>query len=81
VDQFTPQVTREDVERILQRDFPVEQWKEFREMIQLVQVRETSQPYYCALEICLEKWMELGVLLTHGGYRSTVALRGVDRRK
>jgi hypothetical protein len=55
VDQFTPQVTREDVERILQRDFPVEQWKEFREMIQLVQVRETSQPYYRALEVFLEK--------------------------
>ena len=43
MDQFTPQVTREDVERILQRDFPVEQWQELREMIQLVQVREKDR--------------------------------------
>ena len=32
------------------------------------------------LEAFLKKKMELGVLLTHGGYRSTVALRGVAQR-
>ena len=43
MDQFTPQVTQEDVERVLQRDFPAEHWEELREMIQLVQVREKDR--------------------------------------
>ena len=43
MDQFTPQVSQDDVERVLQRDFPVEHWQELREMIQLVQVREKDR--------------------------------------
>ena len=43
MDQFTPQVTQEDVERVLQRDFPAEHWEELREMIQLVHVREKDR--------------------------------------
>jgi hypothetical protein len=39
MEQFIPQVTQEDVERVLQRDFPAEHWQELREMIQRVQVR------------------------------------------
>jgi len=40
VDQFVPEVNQEDVERVLQRDFPVEHWQEAREMMQRVQVIE-----------------------------------------
>ena len=43
MDQFTPHVTHEDVERILQRDFPAEHWEELRKIIKLVQVRETDR--------------------------------------
>ena len=43
MEQFTPKVTQEDVERILQRDFPAEHWQGLREMIQLVQVREKDR--------------------------------------
>src|SRR5574341_1119981 len=43
MDQFTPQVTQEDVERVLQRDFPAEHWEELGEMIQLVHVREKDR--------------------------------------
>ena len=41
--QFVPQVSQEDIQRVLQRDFPVEHWQELREMIQLVQVREKDR--------------------------------------
>ena len=40
MDQFIPQVGQEDVDRVLQRDFPVEHRQELRKLIQLVQVRE-----------------------------------------
>lgn len=43
MDQFTPQVNQEDVERVLQRDFPVEHWEELREMIRRVHVREKDR--------------------------------------
>jgi hypothetical protein len=43
VDQFTPQVTQEDIERVLQRDFPATHWQEIREMIQQCQVREKDR--------------------------------------
>lgn len=43
MDQFTPQVNQEDVERVLQRDFPAEHWQELREIIQRVQVREKDR--------------------------------------
>ena len=50
MDQFTPQVNQEDVERVLQRDFPVEHWQELREMIQLVQVREKDRVILACLK-------------------------------
>jgi hypothetical protein len=43
VDQFTPQVGQEDVERVLQRDFPAEHWQELREMISRLQVTEKDR--------------------------------------
>jgi hypothetical protein len=43
VDQFTPQVDQEDVERVLQRDFPVDHRQELREMMQRLEVREKDR--------------------------------------
>jgi hypothetical protein len=43
MDQFAPQVSQDDVERVLERDFPVEHWQELREMIQRVHVREKDR--------------------------------------
>jgi hypothetical protein len=40
MNQFTPQVSEQDIERVLRRDFPVERQQELREMIQDVQVIE-----------------------------------------
>ena len=38
--QFVPQVSEEDIERVLRRDFPAEHHQELWEMIQRVEVRE-----------------------------------------
>lgn len=43
MDQFVPDVNPEDVERILERDFPAEAWDELRRMIEQVQVREKDR--------------------------------------
>jgi len=43
VDQFVPEVSREDVERILKRDFPVEVRDELREMIEQIDVIEKNR--------------------------------------
>ena len=40
MNQFTPQVSEQDIERVLRRDFPVEHQQELREMIQSIQVIE-----------------------------------------
>jgi DNA anti-recombination protein RmuC len=40
VDQFIPQVNEDDVERVLQRDFPVGHWQELRQMMQQVEITE-----------------------------------------
>ena len=43
MEQFTPHVTQEDVERVLQRDFPSEHWEEVRAMSRVVQVWEKDR--------------------------------------
>ena len=40
MNQFTPQVSEQDIERVLRRDFPVEHQQGLREMIQSIQVIE-----------------------------------------
>lgn len=40
MNQFTPKVRAQDIERVLRRDFPVEHHQELREMIQSIQVIE-----------------------------------------
>lgn len=40
MNQFTPEVSVEDIERVLKRDFPAEHQQELREMIQSIQVIE-----------------------------------------
>lgn len=40
MDQFVPEVNQADVERVLQRDFPLDHWQELREMMRLVEVTE-----------------------------------------
>jgi hypothetical protein len=51
VDQFIPQVTQEDVERVLQRDFSAEHWREIREMIQKVRVREKDRVMLACMKV------------------------------
>ena len=51
MDQFIPQVSQEDVERVLQRDFPVEHWQELRDVIQLVQVREKHRVILACMKV------------------------------
>jgi hypothetical protein len=43
MEQFHPDVTKADVERVLQRDFPVEHLPELRELIRKTQVREKDR--------------------------------------
>lgn len=43
MEQFVPRVNQQDVERVLQRDFPSEQCQELREMMQRVEVREANR--------------------------------------
>ena len=43
MDQFVPEVSREDIERILKRDFPVEVRDELREMIEQIDVIEKNR--------------------------------------
>lgn len=40
MNQFTPQVCEQDIERVLRRDIPVEHQQELREIIQSIQVIE-----------------------------------------
>ena len=40
MNQFTPQVSEQDIERVLRGDFPVEHQQELHEMIQNIQVIE-----------------------------------------
>ena len=51
MDQFIPQVTQEDVERVLQRDFSAEHWREIREMIQKVRVREKDRVMLACMKV------------------------------
>ena len=51
MNQFIPQVTQEDVERVLQRDFSAEHWREIREMIQKVQVREKDRVMLACMKV------------------------------
>jgi hypothetical protein len=51
VDQFIPQVTQEDIERVLQRDFSAEHWREIREMIQKVRVREKDRVMLACMKV------------------------------
>jgi len=43
MNQFVPDVTAADVERILQRDFPAEAHEDLREMIRNLEVREKDR--------------------------------------
>ena len=51
MDQFIPQVTQEDIERVLQRDFSAEHWREIREMIQKVRVREKDRVMLACMKV------------------------------
>ncbi len=43
MDQFVPEVNQQDVERVLQRDFPREHWQELRELMERVETRERDR--------------------------------------
>jgi hypothetical protein len=47
MNQFTPQVSEQDVEWVLRRDFPVERQQELREMIQDIQIIKKHRVLAC----------------------------------
>jgi len=50
MEQFVPNVSESDVERIIQRDFPLEEQKPIRELIRQVEVREKPRVVLACLK-------------------------------
>ena len=51
MNQFVPEVSPEDVERVLRRDFPAETQDEIRKLIEQVEVREKDRIILACLKI------------------------------